>query len=255
MTLRETLGRLVRRTAPPAEIAPPELGGLRLVVPRGYAATYAEGYEPKVAEALARLVGPGDVCADVGAHIGFFAMLMAQRAGAEGRVLAFEASEDNAGYIERSIALNEGSVRLELRHAAVTDGATNTVDLFPGRAGGEMEWTISREFAEREDEAPRARKSVTVPSVALDDVFGPGERVDVIKMDIEGGEAVAMKGAQRLLSEQRPEFLIEFHREVGWPAIEHLTAAGYKFEDLDGKRLETPSDAASVPYQFVAAPR
>jgi FkbM family methyltransferase len=255
MSLRSRIGGLVRGAAPDAEIAPPELGGLRLVVPRGYAGVYGDGYEPAVAGALRRLVGPGDVCADVGAHVGFFAMLMAHRAGPDGRVLAFEASKDNAGYIERSIALNEGRARVELRHAAVTDGSADTIELFPGRAGGEMEWTISREFAEREDESPKKREATVVPAVALDDVFPPGERVDVIKMDIEGGEAVAMKGAKRLLSEERPEFLIEFHREVGWPAIEHLVAAGYKFEDLDGNRLEPPADAASVPYQFIAAPR
>lgn len=255
MTLSETVRRLVRRAVPDTEIAPPELGGLRLVVPRGYAGTYGEGYEPAVTRALGRLVGRGDVCADVGAHIGFFAMLMAHRAGPDGRVLAFEASKENVGYIARSVGLNEGRARVELHHAAVTDGATETVELYPGRTGGAMEWTISEEFAAREDEAPKDREGVTVPAVALDDVFAPGERVDVIKMDIEGGEVMAMKGAQRLLSEERPAFLIEFHREVGWPAIESLVAAGYKFEDLDGNRLETPADAASVPYQFIAASR
>src|SRR4051812_657990 len=127
MTLREKVGRLVRRTAADAEIAPRELGGLRLVVPRGFAGTYGEGYEPAVAGALERLVGPGDVCADVGAHVGFFTMLMAHRAGPDGRVVAFEASKENVGYIARSVALNKERAQVELIHAAVTDGATETV--------------------------------------------------------------------------------------------------------------------------------
>jgi hypothetical protein len=124
MSLRSRIGGLARRAAPDAKIAPPELGGLRLVVPRGRAGVYEQGYEPEVTSALTRLVGPGDVCADVGAHVGFFAMLMAHRAGGEGRVLVIEASKENAGYIERSIALNQGRARIELHHAAVTDGST-----------------------------------------------------------------------------------------------------------------------------------
>lgn len=256
MTLRQTIGRLLGRdsSAADTEIAPPELGGLRLAVPGGYAGVYGSGYEPAVTQAIMRLVQPGMVCADVGAHIGFFAFLMAHRVGSEGRVIAFEANEGNAAYVRRSAELNAGSANVELRHAAVTDGATPTIELFPGRSGGEMEWTISRQFAEREDSKPTTRRAVTVPTVRLDDVFAPGERLDVVKMDIEGGEAVALPGAGRVLSEQRPVFVVEFHREVGWPGIEHLIAAGYRFEDLDGRTIDTPTDAVSAPYQFVARP-
>src|SRR3954470_9144175 len=137
MSLRSRIGGLVRGATPDAEIAPRELGGMRLVVPRGYAGVYGDGYEPAVAGALERLVGPGDVCADVGAHVGFFAMLMASRSGPEGRVLVFEASEENAGYIRRSIELNKDGARIELRNAAITDGATDSIELYPGRGGGE----------------------------------------------------------------------------------------------------------------------
>jgi FkbM family methyltransferase len=252
--VRRTVGRLFDRPPPDAEITPPELGGLRLVVPRGYEGFYSDGYEPEVARALTRLVEPGDVCVDLGAHIGYFAMLMAYCAGAAGRVVAFEASEENAGYVARTAALNRDRIQLDLRHAAVTDGSTPTIELYPGRSGGAMEWTISQEFAEREDEGPTARRAVVVPTLRLDDAFGPGDRLDVVKMDIEGGEAVALAGAQRVLAEQRPVFLVEFHREVGWPAIEHFVAAAYGFEELDGTRIDTPSGPDTVPYQFVAVP-
>lgn len=254
MTLRQTVGRWLGRGGGDVEIAPPELEGLRLVVPAGYAGVYSEGYEPEVAAAVGRLVEPGAVCADVGAHIGFFAFLMAARAGRDGRVVAFEASPQNARYVQRSAELNAGRANVEVRHAAVTDGATATIDLYPGRTGGDMEWTISREFAAREDAAPTARKAVSVPALRLDDAFGPGERLDLVKLDIEGGEAVALPGAARVLAEQRPTFVVEFHREVGWPGLERLIAAGYRFESLGGEAIPTPADAASAPYQLVARP-
>lgn len=252
--LRVRLGKLMRRPAGDVEISPPELSGLKLVVPDGYDGVYGDGYEPDVTRAIERLVTPGSVCADVGAHIGFFAFLMADRAGPEGRVVAFEASPANADYVLRSAELNADRTRVEVRHAAVTDGASDTIELFPGRSGGEMEWTISRAFAEREDVAPTQRRAVEVPALRLDDVFGPGERLDVVKMDIEGGEAVALPGAGRILAEQRPVFVIEFHREVGWPGLERLITAGYRFENLNGQPIDIPRDAATAPYQFVARP-
>lgn len=254
MSLRERLRGALGRGGSDVEIAPPELAGLRMVLPAGYRDVYDEGYEPPMTAALTRLVEPGAVCADVGAHLGFFSFLMVARAGTEGRVVAFEASEPNAAYVRRSADLNAGRGRVEVVRAAVSDGTTPTVSLFPGRTGGEMEWTISKAFAEREDEQPRRRRSVEVPAVRLDDAFGPGEPLDVVKMDIEGAEAVALPGAERILREQRPVFVIEFHREVGWPGVERLIAAGYAFESLEGQPIPTPRDAATAPYQFVARP-
>jgi FkbM family methyltransferase len=250
--MRDRVRRLVRRAAPDVEIAPLELDGLRLVVPRGSDGLYGEGYEPKVTAALTRLVRPGHVCADLGANIGFFALLMAQRSGPRGRVVAFEPREDIAGYLARNIALNAGRVRIELRRAAVTDGTTDVVDLHSGAPGSEMRSTILEGFAEREE--PAGKQVISVPAVALDACFGPGDRLDVLKMDIEGAEAVALAGARRILAEQRPVFVVEFHRDVGWPVIEHFAAAGYRFEKFDGTRIAAPGEPDAVPSYFVAVP-
>jgi FkbM family methyltransferase len=250
--VRERVRRLVHRVAPDVEIEPPELGGLRLVVPRGYEGLYGEGYEPKVTAALRRLVQPGYVCADLGANVGFFALLMAQLAGHEGRVVAFEPREDMTGYLASNMGRADGRMRIEVRREAVTDGATDAIDLYSGGRGSEMRSTIVRGFAERE--APTGRRVISVPAVALDACFGPGDRLDLVKMDIEGGEAVVPLGARRVMAEQRPVFVVEFHRDVGWPAIAHFADAGYRFEKFDGTRIETPADPDAVPSYFVAVP-
>ena len=59
----------------------------------------------------------------------------------------------------------------------------------------------------------------------------------------------------KILAEQRPVFVVEFHRDVGWPVIGHLVAAGYRFEKFDGTRIDTPADPDAVPSYFVAVPR
>jgi FkbM family methyltransferase len=249
--LRERVRGLVRRAAADTGIAPPELRGQRIFVPRGYEGLYRERYEPKTVAALTRLVGPGYVCADVGANVGYFALLMARLAGPDGRVVAFEPREDMAAYLERNIALNGSGARIEVRRQAVTDGATDTIELHWGGRGSALRATTMQTSAASETPG---RRVVSVPTVALDACFGPRERIDVVKMDIEGGEAVALLGARRLIAEQRPVFVVEFHRDVGWPVIGHLADADYRFEMFDGTRIDRPAEPRAVPSHFVAVP-
>jgi FkbM family methyltransferase len=220
-------------------------------VPRGYEGLYCERYEPKTVAALTRLVGPGYSCADIGANVGFFTLLMAQLAGPDGRVVAFEPREDMVAYLERNIALDGSGENIEVRRQAVTDGATDSIDLHWGGASSDLRATTMPTLAARET---HGRRVVSVAAVALDACFGPRERIDVVKMDIEGGEAVAMLGARRLLAEQRPVFVVEFHRDVGWPVIGHLADADYRFEMFDGTRIDRPAEPRAVPSHFVAVP-
>src|SRR3954447_18860591 len=167
--MRERVRQLVRREAPDVELEPPELSGLRLLAPRGYEGLFGERYEPKVIAALTRLVRPGDVCADIGANVGYYSLLLAQLTGPEGRVVAFEPRDDMVAYFERNVAPSGLDDRIELHRAAVTDGGAASVDLHAGAAGGEMRSTILPAVAAREGPF---RDVTTVPAVALDDCFG-----------------------------------------------------------------------------------
>jgi hypothetical protein len=73
-------------------------------------------------------------------------------------------------------------------------------------------------------------------------------------MDIEGAEAVVIPAISGFLERRRPALVLEFHREVGWPAIPALLASGYEFEELDGAKLSRPRSPDDVPYQLVARP-
>jgi FkbM family methyltransferase len=211
------------------------------------------GYEPALVASLERLVRPGFVCADLGANVGILSLVLAQLVGEAGTVFAFEAAADNVEQLRTNMQLNPSlASRITVVEGAVTDGSVPTVELYRARSGSDAEWTISEAFAARADAHPTARRPVKVRALALDAFFEPGQRLDLIKMDIEGAEAQAVKGMRRLLREAHPVVVLEFHREEGWPAIPLLLESGYRLERLDGTPLPDPKDAAEVPYQLIA---
>jgi FkbM family methyltransferase len=221
----------------------------------GGEADYRRGdYEPSLSGALCRVVRPGFTCADVGAHHGYFSLLLAQTVGSEGRVIAFEASPANARVLRRNVALNRLTGRVDVVEAVVADGAQTTYRLWAARSGGaDREWTLSEEFAAREDATPVDREPRIAPATTLDEALR-GRPPDLLKIDVEGAEALVLAGAVGILREARPSIVLEYHGELGWPAIECLQEAGYVFEEVDGTPLELrePSD---VPYHLVAVPR
>jgi FkbM family methyltransferase len=216
----------------------------------------AEVYEPAVVAALERLVRPGFVCADVGANVGLLTLCLARCVGDTGSVVAFEAIPDTAALLRATLREHPAlAARVTVVDAAVTDGNEPSVELYPARNGSNGEWTISLDFASREDRVAVERPPIRVAAVSLDNSFPPGSRLDLVKMDIEGAEVQAVAGMRRLLAETRPLLVLEFHREVGWPAIPALLEAGYSLENLDGTPLPHPAGPDDVPYQLVARPR
>jgi FkbM family methyltransferase len=252
--LRAFAASLLAR-APARQATRGPLQGLKTAFPPGYLDADQE-YEPGVTAALSRLAIPGAVCADLGAHIGYFTLLMAKLSGAEGRVFAFEASPENARMVRRNVRLNHLGDRVTVEHAAVMGRTSGAVPVFAGRAGGSMEWTTDKSFASREDPAHAAERApaLEIRGVSLDEYFAPGSRLDLVKMDIEGAEVHAVPGMARVLREARPTIVLEFHRDVGWPAIPALAEAGYSFSSLAGEPLGRLERVEDVPYQLVAEP-
>lgn len=233
-------------------IEPAALRGLRLRVPPGYDEHYGDGYEPDMTAALERAVFSGATCADVGAHLGYFTLLMAGRTGPSGRVTSFEASPPNAAALAATVRLNELEDRVTVVAAAAGAEHGGRIALLCGRRGGDMEWSTSTAFVERERVDAR-RGDVRVAAVSLDGHFGDAP-LDVVKIDVEGAEGEVLRGARRLLRAQRPVVVLEFHRPVGWPAIGELLEAGYRLETPDGRPLSPLSGPDEVPYHLVARP-
>ncbi len=247
------VAQLLPRAGLHQRVATGPLKGMALALPSGWEARYTHGgYEPGVSAALTRLVSRGDTCVDVGAHYGYFTLLLARLCGPEGRVYSFEAESENARILRENVRANDLLARVTVEQAAVA-ARNGQVDLHPASPASE-EWTLVESFAYR-DQRPRVDlPSERTRAVRLDGYLADVPRVDVIKMDIEGAEAEAIPAISEFLERRRPAIVLEFHREVGWPAIESLIASGYELENLDGTTLSRPSSPEEVPYQLVALP-
>jgi FkbM family methyltransferase len=190
---------------------------------------------------------PGDVAVDAGAHVGFFTMHMADAVGASGRVYAFEPLDTNAALLERSIAENQFGDRVVFQRAAVgaTSGtATLTFPLETLNSGGA--------YLLRDGTAALAgNQKRRVPLLALDalDIRRP---VRFIKMDVEGAEPLVVRGASRILSEDRPALLSELHpvqleRASGTTAdafLDQLRTLGYRAHLVENGSIGAPLDRA-----------
>jgi len=193
-------------------------------------------YEQDEIAFVRRTLARGDSAIDVGGHIGFFTMQMAAVVGPEGRVYAFEPLDANADLLERSIAENRFADRVCFERAAVGAATGTTALTFPVEtlnSGGA--------YLLRDGTAPLAgNRKRDVPVVVLD-ALALQRPVRFIKMDVEGAEPQVVRGATRLLREDRPVILSELHptqleRASGVTAdafLDQMTALGYRAHRLE----------------------
>lgn len=162
------------------------------------------GLKDKTRDSLYSLVKPGDKILDVGTNIGETLLNFARLTGPSGFVYGFEPDERNHKNVLRNIEMNDFE-NLHVFNLGVSD-SKQTVKLFrvdPNNLG--MNRILSEEEAERFDDF------TTIEVDTIDNVIAGNniEKIDLIKIDIEGYEMHALRGARHLLETQRPKLFIE----------------------------------------------
>ena len=175
--------------------------GLRIEIDsRASLHTYLGTSEAELAPHVRRLACRGLRCFDVGAHSGYYALVLARLTGAQ--VLCFEFKADIVARLRRNLALNP------------TLAAQVSV----------LETYVAHEVVA----APRADTLDHLIATGL--AFVP----DLIKVDVEGAEASVLSGARDLLVHHQPHIILETHSvSLEATCIELLTTAGYAPEIVD----------------------
>ncbi len=153
-----------------------------------------------------RLLRPGMTVIDAGANIGQYTLLAATAVGSTGSVHSFEPVPEVFALLRHHVGLNRlGNVRLN-RIALWNEDSTVTLGLPRDDVYNAGSWTVGT----TESQSP----PVTADAIRLDTYAARQnlQRVDVIKMDIQGAEPFALAGAHKLLAQWHPTLMMEIHR-------------------------------------------
>jgi len=224
--IRRGLNRAVPEGLSTVTVAAGGLSGARLSLDLQTEKDYWLGtYEVELQAAVADLVKPGMVAYDVGANIGYVTLLLSQAVGAAGQVFAFEALPANLERLSTNLKLNGLGARVKVVPGAVVD-CSKEVQFLIGPSGG---------MGKADGSAGRQEvvysEKIDVAGIGLDEfVYQSGNPVpQIVKMDIEGGEVLALPGMRRLLLEAQPLLLLELHGPESCKAAwENLKLAGYR---------------------------
>ena len=180
-------------------------------------------YEPQTTALIENIVEPGMVVIDVGAHVGYYTLLMARRIGGSGRIFAFEPEPENYRLLERNIELNGYSNITPVRKG-VSDHSGYSTLFVAGLDNGRNSF-FRTELPER--------GSLTVEITSLDEflLLQQVDDVDLIKVDAEGSEMMIWNGMTKLIeTSHKLKLIMEFNpvilRKAGLQPLDFLNMVG-----------------------------
>lgn len=161
---------------------------------------YRGAWEPEETALLRSLTPRGGVFLDVGANIGYFTLLASRWVGVEGRVYAMEPVKETFGRLTRNLALNGVTNVRAFQLGAARIPATAEIAL--ASDAGHAHLVTGSDARGRVE---------TVALTTIDDLVASEgfERLDVIKVDVEGADFEVLRGAGETLSRFRPVVLME----------------------------------------------
>jgi FkbM family methyltransferase len=206
-----------------------------------------------------RLIQPGWTVCDVGANRGHFTRLFSELAGPAGAVLAFEPSPATFAVLQSAMADVPTIGNTTLFPLALSDEEGGAALHQPGADDGQASLRTHDAGSWKE---PSDVQSFDCKLARLDDLARPWPRLDFIKLDVEGGELPALRGAQRTLARYSPIVFAEVYE--AWTAafgyrpgdlVEFLRANGYTVFYLVGDRVRRyqPGEPISGPANLLAA--
>lgn len=190
-----------------------------------------DGYwEFWITEFVLRNLKPGQCALDLGAHMGYYTMLMADIVGPTGRVLAFEPNPRLNGLLNSNVAVNGYWNVVETRAAAVGDrelAAVPFVSVVSDPKNGRL--VPGADAATLAAYEAKGYQVGAVPMVSLDAAV-PDRPVHFAKIDVEGAEEAVWAGMQRLIA-RSPEIriVLEFNPRRCRAPAETLAAMAARF--------------------------
>ena len=185
-----------------------------------------EKYEPYETQLILRQARVGEVVVDVGANIGYYTVLLADKVGKNGKVYAFEPDKTNFEILVKNIKEND------LKNVVAVNAAV-------GSRSGKLKLYKSKENLgdhKLYDQNPPVDKSTSslkkggslkteiVKIIKLDEYLAD-IKVDLLKIDTQGWEPEVIEGAKEIIKKNKPVMFLEY------------SPASYKMAKLDGHKM------------------
>ncbi len=205
----------------------------------GLALSIFKIYEPNQTEIVKKYVHEGDIVVDIGAHVGYYTLLMAQLVGKNGKVYSFEPDPVNFQLLKKSVEIN-GFENVVLIQKAVSN-ITDKVKLFLG----DNDSAINRIYDAKLGDA---KESIDVESIRIDEYFKENdELVNFIKIDSEGSEVKIINGMKQFLSRNQElvmmteffPFLIKKSGDEPNQYLKSLEKSGFSLYNILDKNEKT----------------
>ena len=169
-------------------------------------------HEREVSECLLQQLRPGMTMFDVGANAGYFSLIAGEIVGRSGRVISLEPDPRVFEVLRRNVEANEFGNATVVQAAAYNSCGQVSLGCAPASSWSGIYYE-------------RPTKRIAVRAVTLDslcDELGL-DRVDFVKIDVEGAEQVVLEGMVKVLSQHRPQILLELHGDCPI-ALDHPAA-------------------------------
>jgi len=149
------------------------------------------------------LIKKGIVFFDVGANIGYYTLQASPRTGFEGKVFSFEPVSATYGKLVENISLN--SLKNVFPQKLIVYEKECELEILPGDCGNTGSAKLAPANSASRSDAEKVR-AVTLDSFVKENGV---DRIDVVKIDVEGSEFSVLRGMKNILSEMNPKLLIE----------------------------------------------
>jgi FkbM family methyltransferase len=189
-------------------------------LPTRYINYFPAGYEKDNFDFLTSVVKPGDTVLDVGAHIGLFAVIASRLTGATGKVIAFEPAPATFNLLQQTVHINKA------------DNIIATVQKAVGSGPGKTTFFISDSVADNSNSlvsylGDRPLNGIDIEITSIDTIVAEEKlnRVNFMKIDVEGAEYDTLRGAAQTFKQFAPYAIVAIHPVP-------IVAKGDKLEDI-----------------------
>ena len=223
----------------------------------GHSLYFRGMYEEQVVGKLASLLKPGMTFLDVGANIGLHTTVAAHRVGPTGRVLAIEPQQGPLNLLQQNIALNGlKNVTVVKCGLGATEGTMELFQLSKTNSGMATLAASAREHAVGSETVDVKRLTTIAAQTGID-------KIDAVKIDVEGAEMEVLLGADDFLSHHRPAFMLiecvdKYLARFGASSaglVEYLRNRGYDITALHRGRWEPVQSADGLAADILAVRR